>query len=265
MTRLIKRFLLALGLELRRARDPSLPLLREVAFDGGRFSFWIVNSHTKAWWDKPSLHLNAEFRSLQAMCRPGSVVFDVGAHHGIDTVLFSLWTGPSGHVYAFEANAENALTLRANIGANRLTNCDAVHTAVGARSGSIHLSNEVVAPGDPLARVVPLTSLDEFCARAAIGRVDVLKIDVEGFEGEVLRGAQQVLAQRPRIALELHLDVLPRFRTSATQVLAQLDLPSYDVTAMVRPDWETLSTFHRIEDLPRAGVVNLFLTPKHPR
>jgi hypothetical protein len=49
-------------------------------------SGWRTNT-LKRWWATPELGLNAELRSLRAMCKPASIVFDVGAHHGMTAVL----------------------------------------------------------------------------------------------------------------------------------------------------------------------------------
>ena len=230
--------------------------------DGEPFRFWIANQHTKAWWDKPVLPLNAEFRSLKQLCRPGSIVLDVGAHHGMDTVLLARWTGASGHVYALEANASNTLVLTANLGANKLVNCTALHAAVGPANGSIRVADETVDEGDPLAQRVPMIALDEFCRERNLRQVHLLKVDVEGYEAHVLQGATQVLKARPAIALELHLDLLARYGSSAADVLRQIDLSAYDVTMMVRPDWETLRGFEGAAGLPAGGTVNLFFHPR---
>ncbi len=262
---LAKRLARAVGLEVRRAPDPSLPFLRTISCDDETFSFWIANLHAKAWWDAPILEMNAEFRSLRRLCRPGSVVLDVGAHHGMDTVLLGRWAGPTGRVYGLEANPENALVLEANIGVNRLSQCAAVHTAVGAGCGTLRLADETVDARSPLARTVPMTSLDAFCEARGIGRVDLLKIDVEGFEGEVLRGATRLLAARPAISLELHVDSLPSYRTSAAEVLRPVELDGYEIAWMARPDWHTLHAFAGVDRLPATGILNLFLTPRQDR
>jgi len=259
---LAKRLARTAGLQVRRAPDAEIPFLRTIVCDGESFRFWIANQHARAWWDKPILPMNAEFRSLKEMCRPGAVVLDVGAHHGMDTVLLARWVGPSGHVYGLEANAENALVLDANIAANRLTNCTGFHTAVGATAGSLRLVNETVDDANPLARMVPLTTLDDFCGAQGLDRADLVKIDVEGYEGHVLRGAPLVLASRPALALELHLDCLARYGSSPQAVLGLIDLASYEASMMVRPDWETLHPFGGIADLRSAGTVNVFLRPR---
>ena len=263
MKGLAKRLALKVGLQVRRAPDPTIPFLRTIACDGESFRFWIGNQHAKVWWDTPVLRMNAEFRSLKEMCRKGSIVLDIGAHHGMDTVLLARWTGPAGHVYALEANPENALVLDANIAANRLTNCTGIHTAVGATTGSLRLADETVDERNVLARSVPVATLDDFCSTNGLKHVDLVKIDVEGYEAHVLRGATRVLTSRPAIALELHLDCLARYESSAQDVLGRIDLTGYDIRMMVRPDWETLHAFTGAADLPGAGgTVNLFFRPR---
>lgn len=240
--------------------DSPLPFIHEIACDGLRFPFWIANQHAKRWWHKPEMPFHGELQAQKAMCREGGVVLDVGAHHGLNTLFFARWVGETGQVHAFEANAENALVLSANVGLNRLRHCFCVHAAVGGQSGVIHFDGEQVSPRDG-GRTVPLIALDEYCGSRGLGHVDVLKIDVEGYEGEVLRGAGQVLASRPRIDLELHLDDLARFGHNPAEVLAPIDLSRYRVTMLVRPDWVTVRPLSSLGDLPKCGVANLFFWP----
>jgi FkbM family methyltransferase len=261
MRRLLRRITSLLGWELRRLPDPALPFVQEIACDGLKFSFWIANQHAKNWWHVPELYLNAELLCQREMCARGSVVFDVGAHHGLTSILSSLWVGTAGRVHAFEANPENALVLSANVGLNHLDQCTLVNAAVGSKSGVVSLAGERVVATNAGRKKVPLLSLDDYCEARGIERVDVLKIDVEGYEAEVLRGARYLLAGRPKIDLELHLDDVAQFGCSPADVLAHIDLTRYRGSMMVRPDWDTLHPLHTAADLPEHGVVNLFLWP----
>jgi FkbM family methyltransferase len=261
MKQLLKKVGRAFGVDLKRLPDPALPFVHEIHCGGLTFPFWIANQHAKAWWAKPELGLHAEWRSQQAMCSPGSVIFDVGAHHGMNAVLFALWAGPTGQVHAFEACRENALVLSANVGLNRLTNCFCVPAAVGDKDGDVCMAGESVAGSDGHGYKTAMVALDSYCSQRGVQKVDVLKIDVEGFEAAVLRGAKQLLTARPKIDLELHLDDLPRFGHSVSDVLGQLDLKAYKASMMVRPNWETLVPFTNTATLPRTGVANLFLWP----
>ena len=204
----------------------------------------------------------AEISALQSMCNPGSIVFDVGAHHGFLTILFAKWAGATGHVHAFEANPPNALVLDANLGLNRLNNCTRTVAAVGPCSGSIRISGEAVSSGPDCGRLVQEISLDDYFESAATSHVDLIKIDVEGFEGQVLRGCPRLLACRPKIALELHVDDLATFGDSVDSVLGLLPLDHYHGQVMIRPDFKTLSPWlGRENPVPLSGVANIFLWP----
>jgi len=250
-----------LGYELARRRAPDLPFVHHLECDGERLRFWIVSEHTRSWWAHPSLSLDAELRFFRTHCMAGGTVLEIGAHHGLHTLLMSRWVGPTGAVHAFEANPDNALVLCANIGLNRLTWCEAVAAAAAASTRPIKLAGETVntagggGGGDAL-------SVDDYLRRAGLAGVDLLKVDVEGFEAHVLAGASELLRHRPAIDLELHLDDLARYGTSVEDVLRLLAWEEYDVEAMARPDWQTVTRVTGAQDLPAAGVVDLFFHPK---
>jgi FkbM family methyltransferase len=262
LKRLIRQGLASFGLELRRKADDSLPFIHTVRCGGEQFPFWIANQHARRWWHRPEVPLDAEMSSLRAMCPPGSIVLEVGSHHGFFTTLLGRWAGPQGQVHAFEANAANALVLGANINLNRLTHCTSHFAAVGSRPGTLLVRGEAVATTGGPGREVKQLTLDGYCEEQRLARVDLLKIDVEGFEAEVLRGARGLLERGPRVALELHLDHIKRFGESARSVLQVLPTERYRGEMMTRPSWHELKVFRGPEDLPAAGVVNLFLWPK---
>ncbi len=252
---LLKRFAARLGVQVRRAPDAALPFIHTVEFEDSSFQLWIVSEHTKSWWHRPRLEMDSERRFLKEMCPPGGIAFDVGAHHGITLIPLARWLGKSGQVHAFEANAENALVLQANAGLNHLQNCQCVYAAVGAAAGEVTVDGETVAGG---GRTVPVVALDQYCQERGISRVDLLKIDVEGFELQVLQGARGLLAAGANLDLELHLDELARYGASAAGVFELLDISRYQLSMMTRPDWQHEKPVTGLQDLPAHGVVNLF-------
>lgn len=251
---------------MRRLPDPRLPRLHTTELDRQQLSLWLANSDTNVWWGKPVIAMNAEYAGLKALCRPGDTVLDVGGHHGMTTILFARQVGPQGRVISVEANPFNAMTLQANVGLNRLTNVDCVHTAIGREVGSVVMEGESVGGGGGLPQTVPLTTLDQLCRQRGIAHVDVIKVDVEGFEIDVFRGARDVLAQRPGIALELHLDFIGRFGGTVADLVSLLDLPrgDYKISAMIRPAWDDLRPLVSLSELPATGVVNLFFDHRNP-
>lgn len=131
---------------------------------------------------------------------------DVGAHVGNHTLYFSKMLGLK--TVSFEPNTRTFELLETNVRENGVEAlCRVRRAAVGASAGRVHA---VAAPDDNsgMARVasdeagdVPLLSLDEELKNDV--RIDVIKIDVEGWELDVLRGAAQVIeTHRPLIYVE---------------------------------------------------------------
>ncbi len=176
--------------------------------------------HKGYWWygKKREAETMALFAKL---IRPGDTVFDVGGHIGYVALYFRRLVGPAGQVIVFEPGANNLPYLRRNL--SPYANIELVEAGVGDRSGktTFHLedltgqnnsfvndfegyrANAEYAFRAPTKSVeVEILTLDEFVrGRAA---PDFLKIDVEGFEYEVLRGGREMLAHaRPMIMVEV--------------------------------------------------------------
>jgi hypothetical protein len=90
------------------------------------------------------------------------------------------------------------------------------------------------------------------------GPFDVLKIDVEGFERQVLAGAPKLLQRRPRVLLELHSPFLSQFGSTVEAVLGQLG-PFYAGTFISRDARDRIHAYPEA-NVPRDQIVNLFLT-----
>lgn len=155
-----------------------------------------------------------EYAAFREAVRPGATVFDVGANLGAYTLLFAQWVGPVGKVVAFEPAPAAATGLRRLVALNDLRErVEIVETAVSGAVGTAQFASDGSSGANALVNVphgsrgvisVPTTSLDAFCDAHRL-RPDVIKIDVEGEELDVLRGARQTLS-RPsvQVFLELH-------------------------------------------------------------
>lgn len=146
-------------------------------------------------------------RTLAHAVRPGAVVFDVGAHAGYYTMLFSGRAGGSGRVVAVEPLPGNLDNLRRHVSANRLRNVSVVAAAAGAEVGRSGFREESTGYMGHLADdgrlAVDVVTLDDLAGR--FGLPQVMKIDVEGGEAAVLAGAARVLAEgRPTVFLATH-------------------------------------------------------------
>lgn len=151
--------------------------------------------------------------------RPGDCVFDVGANVGYHTVLFSRLVGPSGEVHAFEPTGLTfGCLVRNTLGAGmncRLNRMGASHESqpqemrYGAHGNAcLNSFGEpfgagAAATGAYLSEKVWATTLDAYVRDYEVERIDLVKIDVEGWEERVLRGAVSTLLSRtPVLVLE---------------------------------------------------------------
>ncbi len=148
---------------------------------------------------------------MQAL-EPNSVVLDIGAYIGQYTLLAAKYAA-RGRVIAFEPHPQSHQRLQANVTRNRLRNVVASSQAVGATPGqrAFRLAaqpamSRLLQLDEPRNAVVEveLTSVDSIVRQADLSRVDLIKIDVEGAEGQVLRGAEETLLKyHPMLIMEV--------------------------------------------------------------
>ena len=145
-----------------------------------------------------------EYAAFKQAVRPGAVVFDVGANIGAYTVLFAQWTGAAGRVFAFEPSPPSIAGLREQLRLNGVSDrVEIVEAAVSHRPGSAVFdcggasgTNALVPDTESSAHMIRVdtTSLDAFCEARGV-HPSIVKIDVEGAELDVLRGARDTLAR----------------------------------------------------------------------
>lgn len=150
-------------------------------------------------------------RKISALCtalvRPGDLALDIGANLGLVTMLLSRLVGPAGRVLAFEPNPRLASLISAALRSNDRANVRLHEVALGARDEVLTLSvpswNMGMGTLNPDAGerseriAVPVVRLDTLLAQEGCGQVRLVKIDVEGWEGQVLEGARCLFEKRP--------------------------------------------------------------------
>lgn len=191
--------------DVRRPEHSPFPYIaRDRTFGNDSFDFWIIDAVGRDWYDNSPSQEHHEWRWCRDHVKQGMTIVDCGAHHGMMTVLFARWTGPTGRVHAYEALPSNAKVIERNVKLNRLDNVVIRARAVGDRKGRAEVHSQ---SGN--ARV-GLKGSGEFVDTCCLDdelrgtRVDFLKIDVEGYEIPALAGMRHVIRQRPIIDLELH-------------------------------------------------------------
>lgn len=185
---------------------------------GGRFEFAAcdgcvfttppnnVSSFIAAVFGQRDMHV---FRFWQRALKAGATFFDVGANIGLYAVPACRIVGPTGKVVCFEAHPSTYAFLARNLARNCSGGVTAENMAVGRGPGEIRIAFDSRNPGEThIARddergdTVQMTTLDDYCARKQIARVDYLKIDVEGYETEVLHGARGIIGRNEQILIQ---------------------------------------------------------------
>ena len=151
----------------------------------------------------------AEWRLLKSTLFKGAVVVDAGANIGIYSRFLSRCVGPTGVVHSFEPSPENFSRLQRAV--RKLGNVRLSQAALGERSdkSNLYVSDKLnvdhrtyAAQGDS-RRIVPIDiiALDDYFKSGQ--RVDLIKMDIQGYELHALRGGQRVLQENPDINLLL--------------------------------------------------------------
>ncbi|MGO9209639.1 MAG: FkbM family methyltransferase [Terriglobales bacterium] len=147
-------------------------------------------------------HMQSSFLRL---LRPGSVVYDVGAHLGFHALFCGLAVGPSGRVIAFEPDPLCRESLSRQVAANPNLPVAVLPYALSDRHAQLHFyssrgsgQSRIHAEGK---LVVEATTIDTLVGAGEIPKPDLIKIDVEGHEGAVLRGATATLLRHRPVIL----------------------------------------------------------------
>jgi FkbM family methyltransferase len=203
--------------------------LREVMVDIGGKSFRITSDddyldHIKNGFEPDMVKL------FRALATGSETVLDVGANIGCTAILFGEL---AKNVYAFEPSQVTFAFLEKNILNSTYTNVFTQNVGLGAEAGEFPLtvgpwnrsggfvSNQTQASAGHTVEKIQICKLDDVVKSMNLAKIDFIKIDVEGFEGHVLRGATETLHRhKPVVVLELNHWCLNAFqRTSVPDFL----------------------------------------------
>jgi FkbM family methyltransferase len=195
-------------------------------------------------------------RALTQLLPPGSVFFDIGAHFGIWSSVAARLVGPTGTVVACEPSPAFQV-LKANLGGR--ANVRLRNIALGSAAGSVSFHaqgksasgslnpdvtaiNQLYSPNVPITAIdVAMKTVDQLASEENL-RPTAVKIDVEGFELEVLRGARDLLQDGASLIIEIHPPQLKLCGGDEGQVLALLEESGYATQIIDRNRQSSLYT-----------------------
>jgi FkbM family methyltransferase len=179
----------------------------------------------------------AELRFWDGLNLSGMTVYDVGAFHGLLTLFFA---SRAKAVVSFEPNTQNHKRLMENLTLNGIENVDVRKAGVGSRRETRKMVGSPLTPGGAsvdektvaellrsglgtMIEEISIITLDEEIPQAGLPVPDLVKIDVEGWELEALRGARLTLElHKPALFLEMHGETIREKRRKVNEIVAFL-------------------------------------------
>lgn len=157
----------------------------------------------------------------------GGKVIDVGANIGDHTITYAEWVGKTGSVYAFEPNEEAFECLVHNM--SRFPNVFSMNQALAEKSGRAQFVKQDNVGASYLTGIggsIPLRALDEYMFQS----VNFIKIDAEGYETRIIRGAASTIENsRPVMLIEVNLGALVRAGSSRDELFELLKSMKYRI------------------------------------
>ena len=181
--------------------------------------------------------MTAEQRFWQGLNLNGLTVYDVGAFHGLLALFFA---SRAKAVVCFEPNTQNHKRLMENMTLNGIKNAEVHQVGVGSRRETRRMVGSPLTPGgasvdektvEGLLRAgvgtvveeISIVTLDEKIPQASLPAPDFIKIDIEGWEIEALRGARNTLElHKPALFIEMHGETLREKRRKVAEIVAFL-------------------------------------------
>jgi len=229
---------------------PGMKRRRPTYYQG----YWLWPS-TSNWQSLFSRYEKNVGAAIKSNLSTGSTFFDIGANVGWFTLFASRIVGPLGHVYSFEPSPDAYARLSENV--RGLKNVHTFKYGIGNKDGELEFAFqdasmgasfiEAVAeitkhfsPHTPIRKTrVEIRKIDSLLSQSK--PPDLVKIDVEGFELEVLKGAANLLSQRPALIVEIHPRQLKLSDGSETEIFHLLE--SFGYSCDVIDHWKDHSIY----------------------
>lgn len=186
------------------------------------------------------LHEEGMVNTLEKFLAPGCCFVDLGANEGYFSIIGARLCGPTGRVIAIEPQNRLLRVIEENIRQNASPSVTLVHAAVGDKAGMavMHLTASTNTGGSGFERrsnyklptqEVSMLTLEQLLDAHSVAKVDLMKVDIEGFEYEALLGSPRVFEEQriKALALELHPAILSGRGKDAGEIEAMLKRCGY--------------------------------------
>ncbi|HZP85910.1 MAG TPA: FkbM family methyltransferase [Burkholderiales bacterium] len=220
------------------------------------------------YWAYKSLLEARDIEHLRPYVTPGTTVIDVGANIGFFAVRFARWVGDEGRVIAIEPESVNFDSLCTRVQQLGLRErVIALRAAAIERSGEVRLALNPDHPADHRVAesgiAVPGLAIDDVMAERGWPRVSLIKVDVQGSELRVIRGARTTLERwGPTLYVEFHEPSLREAGTSSQELLRELLALGYSPSFLDKhATWRLIDAQALDATMKARGYLDVLLVP----
>lgn len=185
-----------------------------------------------AYWYDPNAR-SEDYEFLSSFLKEGDVYVDVGANIGVTVIPAGKSVGETGKVIAFEPHPTTCSYLKENIELNRLNNVQINNCAVGNQIGYIYFTSQFTDEKNQISNTpensikVPIVRLDDFLQ--GWDHIDLLKLDIEGYEKHAIEGAGEVLKRVNCVYFELSEENLSAFGFKPSDILVLIEQSGFAI------------------------------------
>jgi len=172
--------------------------------------------------------------------KPGMTILDIGSNIGYYAILESNLIGTTGKIYSIEPSPINFKLLEENLKLQKMNNFKIFNLAIGNKNDKLEFliseksnwskikeDSDIIGKNDTII-TVPVKSLNLFCKENNLEKIDLIRMDVEGYEEKIIEGGKEILKNiKPILMIEIHKMYLGKERT--IKILKELNELGYEI------------------------------------